>query len=170
MLLSIACYGVIHVRLFQNKRCIKWIIISELTGAVSGILSIGGMRLFNETQQNAPLTPPGWIFPVVWSILYALMGIGACIVDEKRKENAGEHCLNLFVAQLIVNFFWPLIFFNAQAFLGALIWLVLLWILVLIMIVCYSKISKTAAWLQVPYLVWLSFAIYLNLAVLLINI
>jgi len=157
------------VKIFKDKICIKWVVFSELTGIISGFLSIKGMQVFNETQQNAPLTPPGWVFPVVWTILYALMGIGACLVDKKNNTNSSSCCLNLFVAQLIVNFFWSLIFFNALAYLGALIWLTILWILVFVMTLCYSKISKTAAWLQVPYLIWLSFALYLNAAVLLLN-
>ena len=118
---------------------------------------------------KAPLTPPGWVFSVVWTFLYALMGIGVCLVLKSEKTQGKSCCVNIFIAQLIVNFFWSLIFFNAQVFGGALVWLALLWILVLAMIICFSKINTTAAWLQVPYLIWLSFAAYLNAMVWLLN-
>lgn len=73
------------------------------------------------------------------------------------------------VTQLIVNFFWPLLFFNAQAFGFALLWLILLWVLVLLMILVYSRVDSLAAWLQLPYLLWLTFALYLNAGVWYLN-
>lgn len=152
-----------------DKLCLKWILISELTGIVSGLLSMEGMRIYDATVIKAPLTPPGWAFAVAWTIIYALMGIGICMVIRKENNRGSACCVNIFVAQLIVNFFWSLIFFNAQAFGGALAWLVLLWVLVLTMTICFYRISTTAAWLQVPYLLWLSFAAYLNTAVWLLN-
>lgn len=158
------------VKVFRNKTCLKWIVISELIGILSGLLSMKGMVFFNENYQNAPLTPPGWLFAVVWTILYGLMGIGACLVSNQESNGKNSCCLNLFIAQLIVNFFWPLIFFNALAFFGALVWILILLALVIVMTVCFSKINRTAAWLQVPYMVWLSFAVYLNAAVWLLNV
>jgi len=152
-----------------DKFCLKWVLISELTGIISGLLSMDGMQIYDATVQKAPLTPPGWVFAVAWTILYALMGIGVCLVVKNEKTQGKSCCVNLFIAQLIVNFFWSLIFFNAQAFAGALVWLVLLWVLVLAMTICFSKVSPTAAWLQAPYLLWLSFAAYLNAAVWLLN-
>ena len=153
----------------MDRFCIKWIVISELTGIISGLLSMGGMQIYEATVQKAPLTPPGWVFAVVWTILYAIMGVGVCLVIRSEKLKGKSCCVNLFVAQLIVNFFWSLIFFNAQAFGGAFVWLVLLWVLVLAMTVCFSKFSVTAAWLQVPYLLWLTFAAYLNATVWILN-
>lgn len=153
----------------MDRFCIKWIIISELTGVISALLSMQGMQIYEATVMKAPLTPPGWVFSVVWTFLYALMGIGVCLVLKSEKTQGKSCCVNIFIAQLIVNFFWSLIFFNAQVFGGALVWLALLWILVLAMIICFSKINTTAAWLQVPYLIWLSFAAYLNAMVWLLN-
>ena len=152
-----------------DKLCLKWIIITELTGIISGLLSAGGMQIYNETVMKAPLTPPGWVFAVVWTVLYALMGIGVCLVSKNEKKKGKSCCVNLFVTQLIVNFFWSLIFFNAQAFGGSFVWILLLWILVFAMTICFSRINRTAAWLQVPYLLWLTFAAYLNAAVWLLN-
>jgi tryptophan-rich sensory protein len=89
------------------------------------------------------------------------MGIGAARVYMQEKSAHRSRALNLYVAQLIVNFFWSLIFFNAQAFGLAFVWLLLLWVLVLWMILTFRKVDQTAAWLQVPYLLWLTFAAYL---------
>ena len=116
-----------------------------------------------------PLSPPGWLFPVVWSILYALMGVGAarvCLAPPSRTRSLG---LNLFVVQLIVNFFWSPIFFNAQAFGFAFLWLLLLWGLVLWMTCTFRKTDPLAAKLQIPYLLWLTFAAYLNFGVWYLN-
>ena len=152
-----------------DKFCVKWILISELTGIISGLLSMEGMQIYNATVDKPPLTPPGWVFAVVWPILYALMGIGVCLVNKSDKLQGKACCTNLFIAQLIINFFWSLIFFNTQAFGVALVWLALLWILVFAMTVCFSKICTIGAWLQVPYILWLSFAFYLNSAVWALN-
>jgi tryptophan-rich sensory protein len=145
------------------------IVIAEAVGALSGWISRNGMRLYSETVIKPPLTPPMWLFPVVWGILYALMGIGAARIWLAEESPARQRGLNLFVAQLIVNFFWSLIFFNLQAFGFAFLWLVLLWILVMLMIFTFYRTDPLAAWLQVPYLIWLTFAAYLTAAVWLLN-
>jgi tryptophan-rich sensory protein len=127
------------------------------------------MMLYNTMIQKPPLSPPAVVFPIVWTILYALMGISAAIVATSPNRMEDSKSLNLFIAQLIVNFFWSFFFFNAQAFGFAAIWLILLWILVLLMIISFWKVDRRAAWLQIPYLIWLTFAAYLNLAVYLMN-
>ncbi len=142
-----------------------WILLAEAVGALSGYLSMDGMALYAQAAVKPALTPPGWVFGVVWPILYALMGIGAARVYLTQPSQERSLGLNLFVAQLIVNFFWSLIYFNAGAYAFALVWLVLLWMMVLLMIFQWSKTDKTAAWLQIPYLLWLTFAAYLNWAV-----
>jgi tryptophan-rich sensory protein len=109
------------------------------------------------------------LFPIVWGILYALMGIGAARISMTPPSPERSQGLNLFIAQLVVNFFWSLIFFNAQAFGFALLWLVLLWVLVLWMILTFRKTDPLAAWLQIPYLLWLTFAAYLNYSVWQLN-
>lgn len=146
-----------------------WILIAEAVGALSGWLSREGMKLYSETVTQPPLSPPMWLFPVVWGILYALMGISAARVWLAPESPERKRGLNLFIAQLIVNFFWSLIFFNLQAFGFAFIWLLLLWGLVAWMILTFYKVDPLAAWLQVPYLIWLTFAGYLTFAVWLIN-
>lgn len=138
-------------------------------GALSGLLSVSGMANYSESTLKPALTPPGWAFGLVWTILYTLMGISAAriwLTEDNLKRSRG---LNLYVAQLIVNFFWSLIFFNAQAFGFAVFWLLLLWVLVILMILQFYRVDRLAALLQIPYLIWLTFAAYLNIGVWLLN-
>ena len=146
-----------------------WIILCEAVGALAGWISAGGIEVYSALANKPPLTPPQWVFPVVWSILYALMGVSAARISLTPPSKERNRGLNLFTAQLIVNFFWPLLFFNAQAFGVALIWLILLWVLVFAVILIFRKIDKTAAWLLIPYLAWLTFAVYLNAGVYILN-
>lgn len=143
--------------------------ITEAVGALSGYLSRDAMTLYMDTVNKPPLSPPGWVFPVVWGILYALLGIGTAMVWLSPPSQARNRGLNLYVAQLVINFFWSLIFFNAQAFAFAFIWLLLLLGLVIAMTLAFSRVRSLAAALQGPYLLWLTFAAYLNLGVWLLN-
>lgn len=145
------------------------ILIPLAVGAISALLTKGGMEQFNQLVQP-PLSPPAWLFPVVWTILYILMGISVYLIkisdasiDEKQKA------IRVYHWQLIVNFLWPTFFFNFGWYLFSLLWLLLLWILVLVMIRRFYSISKYAAWLNVPYIVWLTFAAYLNFGVWWLN-
>jgi tryptophan-rich sensory protein len=147
-----------------------WIGLSEAVGLLSGFLTRDGTEIYAEILQKPPLSPPGWVFGVVWTILYALMGISAARIYTAPPSPARSRGLNLFIVQLVVNFFWSPIFFNARAYGFALIWLLLLWGLVLLMILQFRKVDKTAARLQIPYLLWLTFAAYLNYAVWQLNI
>ena len=146
-----------------------WIILCEAVGALAGWISAGGIEVYSALATKPPLTPAQWVFPVVWSILYAFMGISAARISLTPPSKERNRGLNLFAAQLIVNFFWPLLFFNAQAFGFALIWLILLWVLVFAVILIFWKIDKPAAWLLIPYLAWLTFAVYLNAGVYILN-
>ena len=109
------------------------------------------------------------MFPVVWTILYGLMGLSAAKIYAAPPTQARSRGLNLFIAQLIVNFFWSPIFFNARAYGFALVWLLLLWVLVVLMTLQFRKVDKTAAILQIPYILWLTFAAYLNYGVWQLN-
>ncbi len=138
-------------------------------GTLSGLLSMGGMEAYTQSVTKPALTPPAWLFPIVWTILYTLMGIGAARIWLSKDSMARSRGLNLYVVQLIVNFFWSLIFFNAQAFGFAVIWLLFLWALVLLMILQFYKVDRRAALLQIPYLIWLTFAAYLSIGVWYLN-
>ena len=151
------------------KRYLPWIFLTEAVGAASAFLSRNGMEYYAENAIKPPLTPPGWGFGVVWTILFALMGSGAARVWNGERSQQRSKGINLFVAQLIVNFFWSLIFFNAQAYGFAVIWLALLMVLVVWMTVAFWKQDKAAGWLQIPYILWLGFAFYLNIGVWALN-
>ena len=146
-----------------------WILLTEAVGGLSGWLTREGTRIFNETVLQPPLSPPPWVFPVVWGILYTLGGIGAARVFLVPKTLERDRGPNLYLIQLAVNFFWSLIFFNLQAYGFALFWLLMLWALVLWMILTFRKTDPLAARLQIPYLLWLTFAAYLNLGVWYLN-
>ena len=151
------------------KNTAFWILIAEAVGLLAGLLSRQGTEVFQDTVTQPPLSPPMWLFPVVWGILYALMGVSASFVSQTSDSPERRRGLNLMVTQLVVNFFWPLFFFNLQAYGFSLLWLLLLWALVLWMILTFRKTSPLAALLQIPYLVWLTFAVYLNAGVWYLN-
>lgn len=151
------------------KTYVFWILLAEAAGALSGWLSRDGFQIYNDTVHQPPFSPPAIVFPIIWGILYALMGIGAARIRLALPSPERNKGINLFLAQLIVNFFWTPIFFNAQAYGFAFLWLLLLWGLVLYMILQFRRTDPLAAKLQVPYLLWLTFAVYLNLGVWYLN-
>lgn len=152
---------------------IKWkpLILSILFPIAAGGLS--GFMVRNDFVRYKILelpagSPPGWLFPVVWSILYILMGISAYLVQNSR-NHLKEPALFLYVVQLIVNFLWAPIFFGAGWFLFALVWLLFLIYLAAAMVYDFYQIKPLAAWLQIPYLLWLLYAAYLNLGIWMLN-
>ena len=148
------------------KKLLKFIAVPLIVGGVSALLTMGSMKNF-ATLNKPPLSPPAWLFPVVWSILYVLMGIAAYLVAESK--NSGGKALLYYGAQLIFNFFWSIIFFNFEAYLFAFIWLLVLWGLAAVTTVLFYRSSKLAGILMVPYMLWLTFAAYLNLAIYILN-
>lgn len=147
------------------KPYVVWIAISLSVGILSALFTKDSMDIYGTLNQP-PLSPPSWLFPVVWTILFTLMGISAAMVYVKDRTNKG---LLINLVQLAVNFLWSIIFFNFRAFLFSFIWLILLWILILTMIIEYKKTDKVAAYLQIPYLLWVTFAGYLNLMIYILN-
>ena len=151
------------------KTYAAWIGFTEIVGAVSGWLARDGTELYRAVIARPPFSPPGIVFPIVWTILFALMGIGAARIYSVPASEVRAQSLRLFLAQLTLNFFWSIIFFIFQAFGLAFLWLVVLWVMIIRMILSFRKVDPTAAWLQIPYLLWVSFAAYLNLGVWLLN-
>ena len=147
------------------KSYVVWIALSEGVGALSGWLSRDGIRMYPKIASVAPLAPPGWVFPVVWVILYGLMGFGAARAFQAEPGRYRSAGLNLFVVQLVINFFWSLIFFNAGNYGFALAWLLLLLVMVGAMALAFCHADALAGKLQIPYLLWLLFAAYLNYVV-----
>ena len=148
---------------------LRWILLTEAVGILSGILSREGTAVYEQTALKPALTPPGILFPIVWTILYALMGISAARVAAAPESRTRSRGLNLFVIQLVMNFFWSLIFFNAQAYGFALVWLLGMWVVIIGMILAFKGVDRTAALLQIPYLLWVTFAAYLNYGVWRLN-
>ena len=146
-----------------------WIVLAEAVGGLSGWLTREGSKLYQTTIRQPPLSPPGIVFPIVWGILFALMGVSAARIYLAPPSLARTRGLRLFFLQLFFNFFWSIIFFNLQAFGFALLWLLVLWGLILLMILTFRKTDAPAAWLQVPYLLWVTFAAYLNFGVWTLN-
>ena len=151
------------------KPYIFFIALAEGVGFLSGWLSREGTAQYSQSMVKPPLSPPGWVFPVVWTILFALMGFGAARVYNSPQSSLRSRGLNLFVLQLLVNFFWSLIFFNAGRYGLAYFWLMLLLILVGAMTVRFYRVAPVAGLAQIPYLLWLVFASYLNFGVWYLN-
>lgn len=138
-------------------------------GVVSSYLTRDAQTMFSMMNKPA-LSPPGWLFPVVWTILYVLMGIASYIIYQHGKEREDvKSALSFYLVQLAFNFFWTIIFFNYESYLFAFIWLIVLWGLILITLLKFNKISRAAAYLMIPYLIWVTFAGYLNLAIYMRN-
>lgn len=151
------------------KPYVIWILLSEAVGGLSGWLTRNGTQIYKAEVVKPPLSPPSVVFPIVWTVLFALMGIGAARIYLAPASAGRTRSLRLFFLQLFFNFFWSLLFFNLQRYGLALIWLVILWVLILCMTLSFRRTDKLAMWLQIPYLLWVAFAAYLNLGVWLLN-
>lgn len=151
------------------KSLILCLLLPVAVGGVSALLSRSGMENFSQLEQP-PLSPPAWLFPVAWTVLYLMMGLASWKVLESGKpEGDVRKALQWYGAQLAANFFWSIIFFRLELYLTAFLWLLLLWALILITLLQFRRIRSSAAWLLAPYLVWVTFAGYLNLGVWFLN-
>ncbi len=154
---------------FNLKRFLISIAIPLIVGGLSAIITRGDMNLYSQIIRP-PLSPPSWLFPVVWTILYTLMGISLYLVwNSNASCIAKRNAYIFFGVQLFLNFIWSPIFFSGRQFLLAFIVLILMWLFTLGMIVSFYRISKPAGLLQIPYILWLTFAGYLNFAIYLLN-
>ena len=145
------------------------ILIALGVGALSAYVTKDYMNIYDEIVKP-PLAPPGIVFPIVWTILYTLMGVSSAMVylNCKRKD-CNDTWGVIYILQLVVNFFWSIIFFRMRSFLFAFIWLLILIALVIWMIIEFKKVSRTSAYLQIPYLLWILFAAFLNLMIFILN-
>ncbi len=132
-------------------------------------MSREGTEIYRTEVLKPALSPPGWLFPVVWTILYLLMGIAAARISLSEDAAARKSVLRLYAVQLAVNCIWPLIFFNLRAFGPAFLWLVLLWAMIVRMTLGFRELDKKASVLLIPYLLWVAFAGYLNCGVWMLN-
>ena len=137
-------------------------------GGLATLLS-GGMDSYQVINQP-PLSPPGWVFPIVWTILYLLMGYASYRILASNAEPAAiKKALTFYGIQLVLNFLWPIIFFRFQWYWVAFIWLLILWVFIYLTMYWFGRIDDTAENLLIPYLLWVTFAGYLNFGVALLN-
>lgn len=149
------------------KSLVVFVGIALAVGGVSALVTMNAMKEY--ANLNKPLlSPPEILFPVVWTVLFILMGIASYRVFESDCKDK-ETGLIIYFVQLVVNFLWPILFFNLQAFFGAFLWLLSLWILIFVTIKQFFKCDKLSGYLLVPYILWVTFAGYLNFMVFLLN-
>ena len=139
------------------------VVFAELVGAVSALLS-GSFKGVYAELTRPPFSPPAWLFPVVWSVLYALMGISAYIISKSR-----HNALKIYFLQLAVNFLWSILFFRFMLFKLSAVTAVVLAVLVAMMIYSFFRINRTAGLLNIPYFVWTVFASYLAIGTAILN-
>ncbi len=153
----------------EIKTYIICILIPEAAGLVSALLSRDSFKIYSESVAKPPLSPPAVLFPIVWAIMYGLMGIAlarAVLAPPSRARTLG---IRLFAVQLAFNFFWTLIFFNAGAYGAAFFWLLAMLAFIVATAVFFFRADRPAAYLLIPYIVWVAFAGYLNLGVWILN-
>jgi len=146
-----------------------WVAFTEGVGLLSGLLSREGIRLYNIYAIKPSLAPPSFVFPIVWTILFGLMGVSAARVSLTAPSPERKRSLTLFFLQLGANVLWSVLFFNLQAYGAAFVWILLLWLLILGTILSFRTVDPLASLLQIPYLLWVTFAAYLNFMVWILN-
>ena len=150
----------------QFRDLLPFLLFPLTVGAVSALLTAGSMEAFADLCLP-PLSPPGWVFPVVWTFLYLLMGFAAFLVVNSGK--CGNNALFFYLLQLFFNFMWSIWFFNCEWYLFSFFWLVALWLLIFATIRSFGIVSPAAANLMLPYLAWVTCAGYLNLGICFLN-
>lgn len=146
------------------------ITIPVAIGATAGFFTVTGADSWYQTIHKPSWNPPGWVFGPVWTTLYILMGIGLFLVWKTDAGNSiKKKAIIIFAVQLMLNFFWSFIFFSQQQIGWAFMEIIVLWVMILATIFAFGKISKTAAWLLVPYISWVSFAAMLNYTIWKLN-
>lgn len=158
------------MRLKNPLKLIAAILVSELAGGIGSIFTASSIQGWYTTVIKPDIAPPNWVFGPVWTTLFALMGIAAFLVWKKGIDRKDvKIALGMFLAQLVLNILWSVLFFGFQSLTGAFIEIIFLWLAILATGILFARVSKPAAWLLVPYIVWVSFAGYLNYLFLILN-
>lgn len=146
------------------------IVVTLAVGGLSSFFTSGNRDVY-ESAKTPFLSPPAWVFPVVWAVLYVLMAVSFARVYIKRKHEPRmkRNAVNIYALNLFFNFFWSIIFFDFNAYLLAFVWLLLLWLVIFVMLLNFYRTDKIAGFLLIPYLLWVSFAGYLNYGVYALN-
>ena len=154
----------------NSIKLITTVVASELAGIIGSVFTFSAIPTWYAGLIKPSLNPPSWIFGPVWTTLYALMGIAAFLVWKKSLDHKDvRKALTIFLFQLVLNAVWSIIFFGLHSPLWALVDITLMWLAIVWTMVLFYKISKPAMWLLVPYILWVSFASYLNYSIWIIN-
>jgi tryptophan-rich sensory protein len=146
------------------------IAIPVLVGATAGFFTVSGVGTWYQNINKPSWNPPSWIFGPVWTTLYIMMGIALFLVWKSEVSDVmKKNAIAIFAVQLLLNFFWSFIFFNQQQPGWAFVEIIVMWIAILSTIFVFANVSKTAAWLLVPYISWVSFATILNYTIWQLN-
>ena len=153
--------------------CIVSIAIPLALGMISSLIARGAMQQFGAMNQP-PLSPPAWLFPVAWTILYVCMGLASFFLMNANVTDASSRThrkisIVLYAVQLVLNFVWSPIFFNARLYYVALAVLFIMWLCILAIMIFARKIHKASFWLLLPYILWTTFAAYLNIGIAMLN-
>ncbi len=138
------------------------LVVPLTIGAISGIATSSGLKDWYFNLNKPYFNPPGYLFGPVWTFLYLLMGISFYLILQEKKSTFRKKAISIFILQLSLNFLWSFLFFKFQLLGLAFIEILLIWLSILWMILEFKKLNKTAAYLQIPYLLWVSFASLLN--------
>ncbi len=158
------------MKISNSVKLIICLATPQLAGAVGSLFTMSAIPTWYATLTKPYLAPPNWVFGPVWTLLFLLMGIAAFLVWRTGLERKDTRvALAVFMGQLALNVLWSVLFFGMRSLGGAFVELVILWAAILATILVFARISRTAAWLLVPYLAWVSFAGYLNFSYWLIN-
>ncbi len=144
--------------------------VSQLAGVIGSFFTVSAIDGWYGGIVKPALNPPNWVFGPVWTTLFTLMGIAGFLVWKRGLERREvKIALGIFSTQLVLNTLWSIIFFNFRNFGGAFVEIVILWLAIFLTIIAFSKVSKLSAWLLAPYIVWVSFAGYLNYMIWVLN-
>lgn len=138
-------------------------------GSLGGIFTIAEIPNWYAGLNKPSFNPPNWLFGPVWTSLYTMMGIAFYIIWKQPATDTRKKAIQLFIIQFVLNFFWSIIFFSLHSIGAALIEIIVMWIFILLTIIQFSKLSKPAAWLLVPYIAWVSFATLLTASIWKLN-
>lgn len=153
----------------QLTELLIFIVITELVGALSGLITGNAFSYYSELTKPS-LSPPSAVFPAVWFFIYALMGVSAYMIYvSDASDSKKKFALTLYGLQLFVNFLWSIVFFKFQQMGLSVAVIIILLILIIFMIMIFRKISSAAAYINLPYLIWTIFAAYLNIGILVLN-
>ncbi|MBE6761207.1 MAG: tryptophan-rich sensory protein [Ruminococcaceae bacterium] len=155
------------IRTIKLKKLLLYLALTFVFGFIGALLGGGTGQIYSSINKP-PLSPPAIVFPIVWSILYLLMGISAYFLSNERNPKTSD-LLKLYWIQLVLNALWPLVFWRLEAYKLAAVIIVLILILVVIITIKAFKINKLSSYLLIPYIIWLLFALYLNIAIAVLN-